>query len=84
VAAASNFQERPIDPSIVLAGEVGLGGEVRAVGHMEQRLREASRMGFTQAIICARSKANLRGSTGLNVIGVETVRQALDAALAGR
>ena len=82
VAAASNFQERPVDASTIFAGEVGLGGEVRAVGHVEQRLREAARMGFGQAIVSARNKANLRGSVGLHVIGVDTVRQALDAALA--
>ena len=82
VAAASNFQERAVDSSTVFAGEVGLGGEVRAVGHVEQRLREAARMGFEQAIVCTRNKANLRGTPGLKVIGVETVRQALDAALA--
>lgn len=83
VAAASNFQERPVDPATVLAGEVGLGGEVRAVGQIEKRLREAARMGFTRAIICAKNKASLRGgSVGLEIIGVENVRQALDAALA--
>lgn len=85
IAAASNFQEVAVDPGTVLAGEVGLGGEVRAVGQIEKRLREAARMGFTRAIICARNKANLRGgSVGLQVIGVENVRQALDAALARR
>jgi len=61
---------------------VGLGGEVRAVGQIEKRLREASRMGFTRAIICARNKASLRGSiAGLQIIGVDNVRQALDAGL---
>lgn len=81
VAAASSFQERPVDPATVFAGEVGLGGEVRAVGHVELRLREAARMGFKQAIVCARNKASLRRMPELNVVGVETVRQALDAAL---
>ena len=81
VAVASNFQERPIDAATIFAGEVGLGGEVRAVGHMEQRLREAARMGFRRAVICARSKAGLRRTPDLTVIGVETVRQALDAVL---
>lgn len=85
VAAASNFQEVAVDPGTVLAGEVGLGGEVRAVGQIEKRLREAARMGFKRAIICARNKQNLRGgSVGLEVIGVDNVRQALDAALARR
>ncbi len=83
VAAASSFQERPVDPQTILTGEVGLGGEVRAVGQIEKRLREASRMGFTRAIICARNKSNLRGSiAGLQIIGVDNVRQAMDAALA--
>ena len=81
VAVASSFQERSVDPTIVFAGEVGLGGEVRAVGHVELRLREAARMGFKQAIVCGRNKANLRRMPDLNVIGVDTVRQALDAAL---
>jgi DNA repair protein RadA/Sms len=85
LAAASNFQEIAVDPGTVLAGEVGLGGEVRAVGQIEKRLREAARMGFTRAIVCARNKANLRGgSPGLDVIGVESVAQALDAALIRR
>jgi DNA repair protein RadA/Sms len=85
VAAASNFQEIAVDPGTVLAGEVGLGGEVRAVGQIEKRLREAARMGFNRAIICAKNKANLRGgSIGLDVVGVESVRQALDVAIRSR
>ena len=81
VAVASSFQERPIDPATIFAGEVGLGGEVRAVGHMELRLKEAARMGFKQAIVCARNKTSLRQGPDIKVVGVETVRQALDAAL---
>ena len=81
VAVASNFQEKAVDATTVLAGEVGLAGEVRAVGQVEKRLREAARMGFTRAIICAKNKANLRGKPELAVIGVESVRQAVDAAL---
>lgn len=81
VAAASSFRERPVDPGTVLAGEVGLAGEVRAVGQMEKRLREASRLGFQRAVVCTKNKAGLRGSVGLEVIGVENVRQAIEAAL---
>lgn len=84
IAAASNFQESPVDPTVVLAGEIGLGGEVRAVGQIEKRLREAARMGFRRAIVCTRNKASLRGSVGLDVVGVDSVRQAIDAVLARR
>ena len=71
-----------MDSTTIFAGEVGLGGEVRAVGHMDLRLREAARMGFRQAIICARNAAGLRRTPDIKVIGVDTVRQALEAALA--
>ena len=81
VAAASNFKEAAVDAGTVLCGEVGLAGEVRAVGQIEKRLKEAARMGFTRAILCAKNKANLRGKPELAVVGVESVRQAVDAAL---
>jgi DNA repair protein RadA/Sms len=36
---------------MVVFGEIGLGGEVRAVGQVEQRLKEAEKLGFTDALI---------------------------------
>ena len=55
VAAAllSSYLERPIDAHTVVCGEIGLAGEVRAVGHMEQRLRESRRLGFTRFLMPA-------------------------------
>ncbi len=50
-AIASSFRDRPIDPRTVIMGEVGLGGEVRAIPHLEARLREAEKLGFQQAVI---------------------------------
>jgi DNA repair protein RadA/Sms len=50
-AIASSFRDRPIDPRMVVMGEVGLGGEVRAIPHLESRLREAEKLGFQQAVI---------------------------------
>ena len=55
---------------------------MRAVGQIEKRLREAARLGFTRAVVCAKNKASLRGPVGIEVIGVESVRQAVDVALA--
>ena len=53
VAAAlvSALFDRPVPPTAVLFGEVGLAGEVRAVGHTEARLKEAAKMGFEQIIM---------------------------------
>jgi DNA repair protein RadA/Sms len=50
-AIASSFRDRPIDSRTVVMGEVGLGGEVRAIPHLEARLREAEKLGFQHAVI---------------------------------
>jgi DNA repair protein RadA/Sms len=50
-AIASSFRDCPIDAGTVIMGEVGLGGEVRAIPHLEARLREAAKLGFQQAVI---------------------------------
>jgi DNA repair protein RadA/Sms len=53
VAAAlvSSRLDRPVPAGMVVFGEIGLGGEVRAVGQVEQRLREAEKLGFSDALI---------------------------------
>ena len=46
IAIISNHRDMTIDPYTVLIGEVGLGGEVRPVAHIDKRLREAAKLGF--------------------------------------
>jgi DNA repair protein RadA/Sms len=53
IALASAASETQVPADIVAIGEVGLGGEIRRVGHMERRLQEAARLGFTRAIVPA-------------------------------
>lgn len=77
-AVASGFRERPMDPKILVFGEVGLGGEVRAIHQAEVRLREAAKMGFKQCLLPERNRARLDRVDGIDVIGVETIRQALE------
>ena len=50
-AIASSFFEKPIDRRTIILGEVGLGGEIRNIPKIKERLKEASRLGFTRAII---------------------------------
>jgi DNA repair protein RadA/Sms len=50
-AIASSFRDRPILPRTVIMGEVGLGGEVRAIPQLGARLREAEKLGFQHAVI---------------------------------
>ncbi|MGH7803784.1 MAG: DNA repair protein RadA, partial [Candidatus Binatia bacterium] len=51
VAVASSFLDRAIDPRTLVVGEVGLAGEVRGVGQVEARVREAEKMGFERALL---------------------------------
>jgi DNA repair protein RadA/Sms len=81
VAVASNFRETSVDPSIVLLGEVGLAGEIRAVSQTEKRLKEAARLGFTKAIVPMRTAGKIAKSAGIEAIGVNTLTDAIWAAL---
>lgn len=83
VSLASSFRDRPTGTHDLFIGEVGLTGEVRGVSRIEQRVAEASNMGFGRVIIPMK---NLRGWTppkGMEVIGVSTLSEALDVALGG-
>ena len=51
LAIASSKADTALPPAMVACGEVGLGGEVRQVGHLERRLNEAARLGFTDALV---------------------------------
>ena len=81
VAVASNFRESPVDQKTVVLGEVGLAGEIRAVSQADKRLREAARLGFTRAIVPARAAGKSAKATGIKAIGVDTLRDAIPAAL---
>ena len=51
IAAVSSFREKAVAPDVLVLGELGLSGEVRAVSQIEPRLAEAARLGFKKAIV---------------------------------
>jgi DNA repair protein RadA/Sms len=77
-AIASSFRDRPIDPRTVIMGEVGLGGEVRAIPHLEARLREAEKLGFLQAVIPEPNRPLEALAGNFDVIPVTSVASAFD------
>ncbi len=81
LAVASNFKEVPIDPETIVLGEIGLAGEVRAVGQMEKRLKEAGRLGFNQAIVCGRNSRKMNKNLGVDIHGVISLREAIERGL---
>jgi DNA repair protein RadA/Sms len=76
-AIASSFKEIPIDFKTILIGEVGLTGEIRGVNSIEKRLIEAQKMGFEKAII-AESNDTIKDIKNIEIIPVNTIRQAMD------
>ncbi len=81
MAIASSFSNRPVDHDTVVIGEVGLGGEVRAVPRIESRLKEAIHMGFQRCILPKRNLKELSSDLlkKISVHGIEFVEEATGA-----
>ncbi|MDF2668414.1 MAG: repair protein RadA [Paenibacillus sp.] len=81
VAIASSFRDKPVHPYDVVLGEVGLTGEVRGISRVDARVREAQKLGFRRVILPAKSTKGWNPPDGIEIIGVQTVAEALKAAL---
>jgi len=79
-AVAGSFQDQVIPEKTAAFGEVGLGGEVRAVPMAESRLNEAAKMGFTRVLLPASNAERLSSKTSLSLVPVRHVQEALAAA----
>ncbi len=78
MALVSSYKNRPIDEKLLVFGEVGLSGEVRAVNMPEQRVAEARKLGFEACIIPEVSVHMVKEITGIKVIGVKNVNDAIN------
>ena len=78
-AIASSFRDRAIPPQTVIMGEMGLGGEVRAIPQLEARLREAEKLGFQQAVIPEPNRPFETLGGGLKIIPVTSIARAFDS-----
>lgn len=75
----SSLRDKAIDEHVAAFGELGLGGEVRSISNLTQRIREAERMGFTTCIIPRQSMRALTDlSFQIRLIGVRTLKEAFD------
>ncbi len=80
VAAAlvSSRLDRPMPSGTVVFGEIGLGGEVRPVGQIDQRLKEAEKLGFTDAVIPPLGRSRKVPSGGLRLAPVGHLSELLE------
>lgn len=81
MALVSSLKDTPIRDDTVVFGEIGLAGELRSVSHIEQRVSEAFRLGFTRCILPFHSLKSIdrKRFDGVELIGVRNVREAFDA-----
>ena len=77
VAIASSVKDQPVRADTVLIGEVGLNGELRAVGQMNIRLREAAKLGFTTAIVPHRLRRGEPWPDNITIMEARSLRDAL-------
>lgn len=80
LALASSFRDRPLRSGDVYIGEVGLTGEVRSVPRLEQRIREAARLGFKRCVVPHHGLRSLPDTPDIRVVGVQSVADALTRA----
>lgn len=78
---ASSLLDKVIDSETVIIGEVGLGGEVRSVGHIDKRIQEAEKLGFKSIIIPSYNYKSEKGSI-IKIIPVENLVSAVNKILA--
>lgn len=78
MAVASSLFDRALPEFTLYVGEVGLGGEVRAVSQLSTRLREAEKLGFRAALIPSANRADASGATGMELIQVSWLHEAIE------
>lgn len=74
---ASSLLDKPAGSSIVVIGEVGLGGEIRSVGNIEKRIAEAEKLGFKKILIPANNMKPLKFKNSIKIIPVSSLAEAI-------
>ncbi|GAC1315238.1 MAG: DNA repair protein RadA [Chloroflexota bacterium] len=80
LAMVSSVRDKPLAHEMIALGELGLSGELRGLGQLEQRLREASKLGFTSALVPRLAGQALPRDMGIVAIPVANLRDAIRTA----
>jgi len=78
-AIASSFLDKPVADGTVVLGEVGLTGEVRAIGQVDSRVAEIKKMGFKRCLVPDGNFKRIRDIKGIQVAGIKSVSEAVEA-----
>lgn len=78
MALISGITDRIIPDGLIAFGEIGLSGEVRAVSHIDYRVKEAVRLGFTKILLPKKNLTqSLKVPRGVKLVGIENIYEAL-------
>ena len=77
----SSLRDVSVDASSVAVGEIGLGGEIRTVGHIDKRVQEAAKLGFKRFVLPKSNVRTLKQNGDIELIPVERIEQAIEALL---
>ncbi len=78
MAIMSSFRNLPVDDHMIVFGEVGLSGEVRAVSMAQMRVQEAAKMGFTSCVLPRSNMRRLQVPQGMRLIPVSSLAELID------
>ena len=79
MAIISSYKNIPVPDDTLVFGEVGLSGEIRAVRQVEERIREAKKLGFRRVILPRHNAAKCRQEEGIELIGVRYISELFQA-----
>jgi DNA repair protein RadA/Sms len=82
LAIASSARDVAVDPQLVVVGEVGLSGELRAVSQLERRVAEAARLGFERCLV-PKASAEISKPKNIKLVPASTLREAIKVGLVG-
>ncbi len=77
-AIASSFLDQPVAEGTIVLGEVGLTGEVRAISHIQSRINEIEKMGFSRCIVPEVNLKTINEDKKIEIIGIESLAQAME------
>ncbi|MEC8306736.1 MAG: DNA repair protein RadA, partial [Chlamydiota bacterium] len=84
LALASSYCSQALPRGVVAMGEVGLGGELRSIPHIERRLKEAHQRGFSRAVIPIKNREEALPLSGMEILPVSHVKEAIEGLLSIR
>ena len=73
-AMMSSYLEKPVDRNLVMFGEIGLAGEIRAVSQPELRIKEAEKLGFSSCLLAETNLDGINLPSGIKITGIKSIQ----------